>query len=384
VDFAIEREWRDLTATLREFCRDRVDPLWREIEATNDIPPTLLAEAAVLLGDRQPEQTQFGGLGLPMVARALVYEELGRTHAGFTSIIGTHCGIGVSVIVKTGSEEQKRRYLPLLASGEVIGAFALTEPDAGSDAASLRLKATRDGDAWVLNGSKHYITNSKIAGLFTVFARTGDEPGGRGVSAFIVERDTPGFTVGRAQETMGLRGSHVAELHFEDCRVPADQIIGQPGAGYSAALATLAQGRVGIAARCVGAATRVTELALSHAMSREQFGSPIAEYQMIQAYLAEMAAETEAARYLAYHAAWLVDQGSAAKRESAMAKLIATETYGRVVDKALQIHGGMGYIKDVEIEHFYRDARITRIYEGTSEIQKLVIARDMIKNAVSR
>jgi acyl-CoA dehydrogenase len=173
-------------------------------------------------------------------------------------------------------------------------------------------------------------------------------------------------------------------LHFEDCRVPADQIIGQPGAGYSAALATLAQGRVGIAARCVGAATRVTELALSHAMSREQFGSPIAEYQMIQAYLAEMAAETEAARYLAYHAAWLVDQGSAAKRESAMAKLIATETYGRVVDKALQIHGGMGYIKDVEIEHFYRDARITRIYEGTSEIQKLVIARDMIKNAVSR
>jgi acyl-CoA dehydrogenase len=299
VDFAIEREWRDLTATLREFCRDRVDPLWREIEATNDIPPTLLAEAAELglFGLSIPEE--YGGLGLPMVARALVYEELGRTHAGFTSIIGTHCGIGVSVIVKTGSEEQKRRYLPLLASGEVIGAFALTEPDAGSDAASLRLKATRDGDAWVLNGSKHYITNSKIAGLFTVFARTGDEPGGRGVSAFIVERDTPGFTVGRAQETMGLRGSHVAELHFEDCRVPADQIIGQPGAGYSAALATLAQGRVGIAARCVGAATRVTELALSHAMSREQFGSPIAEYQMIQAYLAEMAAETEAARYLA-------------------------------------------------------------------------------------
>ena len=384
MDFAIEHEWRDLTATLREFCRDRVDPLWREIEATNDIPPTLLAEAAELglFGLSIPEE--YGGLGLPMVARALVYEELGRTHAGFTSIIGTHCGIGVSVIVKTGSEAQKRRYLPLLASGEVIGAFALTEPDAGSDAASLRLKATLDGDAWVLNGSKHYITNSKIAGLFTVFARTGDDPGGRGVSAFIVERDTPGFTVGRAQETMGLRGSHVAELHFEDCRVPADQIIGQPGAGYSAALATLAQGRVGIAARCVGAATRVTELALSHAMSREQFGSPIAEYQMIQAYLAEMAAETQAARYLAYHAAWLVDQGSAAKRESAMAKLIATETYGRVVDKALQIHGGMGYIKDVEIEHFYRDARITRIYEGTSEIQKLVIARDMIKNAVSR
>jgi len=250
VDFAIDDEWRELTATLRDFCRDRVDPRWQEIEETNEIPGSLLREAAELglFGLSIPEE--YGGLGLPMLARALVYEELGRTHAGFTSIIGTHCGIGVSVIVSAGSEEQKRRYLPSLASGEVIGAFALTEPEAGSDAGSLRLRATRDGDQWVLNGTKHYITNSKIAGLFTVFARTGDEPGGKGISAFIVEAGSPGFTVGRAQPTMGLRGSHVAELSFEDCRVPADQLIGEPGAGYRAALRTLAQGRVGIAARC--------------------------------------------------------------------------------------------------------------------------------------
>jgi acyl-CoA dehydrogenase len=383
VDFALSSEWQALIQTLRRFCQDQVDPRWREIEETDDIPADLLAKAGELglFGLSIPEE--YGGLGLPMIARALVYEQLGRTHAGFTSIIGTHCGIGVSVIVRAGSEDQKRRYLPALATGEVIGAFALTEPGAGSDAASLQLQATRDRAGWRLNGTKHFITNSTIAGLFTVFARTGGA-GGDGISAFVVEAGTPGFQLGRAQATMGLRGSHVAELIFEDCWIPDEQVLGEAGTGYRSALGTLAQGRVGIAARCVGAADRVTELALNFATQREQFGSPIAEFQMIQAYLADMAAATEAARHLAYYAAWLVDEGQPARRESAMAKLVATETYGRVVDKALQIHGGMGYCKDVEIEHFYRDARITRIYEGTSEIQKLVIARDMIKNGLGR
>lgn len=376
-------EWNGLVDTLRHFCREQVDPLWKTIEDEDEIPPKLLARAADLGLFGLSIPPEYGGLGLPMIARALVYEQLGRTHAGFTSIIGTHCGIGVSVIVRAGSEEQKRRFLPSLASGDVVAAFALTEPEAGSDAGNLRLLATRDGAGWRLDGTKHFITNSKIAGLFTVFARTGGA-GGKGISAFVVEAGTPGFQVGAAQATMGLRGSHVAELSFEGCWVPDDQMIGAPGTGYQAALATLAQGRVGIAARCVGAADRATELALTFATQREQFGSPIAEFQMIQGYLAEMAAETEAARRLAYYAAWLVDEGRPAKREAAMAKLVATETYGRVVDKALQIHGGMGYCKDVEIEHFYRDARITRIYEGTSEIQKLVIARDMIKSGRSR
>ncbi|UQX88983.1 acyl-CoA dehydrogenase family protein [Jatrophihabitans telluris] len=383
MDFTVSNEWQVLVDTLRSFCEDEVDPLWREIEESNAIPEGLLEKAGQLglFGLSIPEE--YGGLGLPMVAKALVYEQLGRTHAGFTSIIGTHCGIGVSVIVAAGSEEQKQRYLPSLASGEVIGAFALTEPEAGSDAGNLRLRAIRDGEGWRLTGTKHYITNSKIAGLFTVFARTG-ESGGKGISAFVVEAGAPGFEVGRAQTTMGLRGSHVAELSFDGCWVPDDQMIGAPGTGYQAALSTLAQGRVGIAARCVGAASRATELALTFATQREQFGSKIAEFQMIQAYLAEMAAETEAARHLAYYAAWLLDQGGSARREAAMAKLIATETYGRVVDKAVQIHGGMGYCTETEIEHFYRDARITRIYEGTSEIQKLVIARDMIRKVRGR
>ncbi len=384
MDFSVPSEWLELTRSLREFTASRVDSRWQEIESTDSIPTDLLAAAADmgLFGLSIP--TEFGGLGLPMVARALVYEELGRTHAGFTSIIGTHCGIGTTVIVTSGSQEQKEKYLPALASGEIIGAFALTEPGAGSDAASLRLRARREGNDWVLDGTKHYITNSRIAGMFTVFARTGEEPGGKGISAFLVERDNPGLVISNPQPTMGLRGSHVAELSFQSCRVSSANMIGAEGTGYSSALKTLAQGRVGISARCVGAATKVTELALAHAATREQFGQPIAEFQMMQAYLAEMAAETEAARHLAYYAAWLIDQGRPAKREAAMAKLIATETYGRVVDKALQIHGGMGYMREVEIEHYYRDARITRIYEGTSEIQKLVIARDMIKNGMIR
>jgi len=378
VDFHLSDDTQELVATVRRFVREKVDPRWKDIEDQDSVPTDLLAAAGELglFGISIPEE--YGGLGLGMLDRAMLYEELGRTHAGFTSIIGTHCGIGTTVIVTAGSEEQKRRYLPDLASGRVIGAFALTEPEAGSDAGSLRLKATRDGDEWVLSGSKHYITNSQLANVFTVFARTNPTPGGKGISAFVVERGTPGMEIGRPQVTMGLRGSHVAELHFDECRVPDANMVGAEGAGYRAALRTLAQGRVGISARCVGAATRVTELARDHALVREQFGQRIADFQMIQAYLAEMAADTAAARYLTYHAAWLVDQGEPARQESAMAKLIATESYGRTVDKALQIHGGLGYIRDAEVEHFYRDARITRIYEGTSEIQKVIIARELI------
>jgi len=380
VDFAISKDWQQLKDLVREFCEREVEPIWRQIEQEDQIPERVLRAAGDLglFGLSIPEA--YGGLELPMQAKALVYEELGRTHAGFTSIIGTHCGIGTTAIVQLGSEEQKRKYLPKLATGEWIGAFGLTEPDAGSDAASLKTRAERKGDRWVLNGTKHFITNSQLAKVFTVFAVTDQSKGPKGISAFIVDRDAPGFTISRYQETMGLRGSHVAELVFDNCEIPAENILGPEGQGYVTALKTLAQGRVGIGARCCGAAERVTEMALSYAVQRQQFGKPIAEYQLIQAHLAEMAAETAAARALAYYAAWLVDQGHPAKREAAMAKLICTETYGRVVDKALQVHGGVGYCKDYQIEHFYRDARITRIYEGTSEIQKLIIAGDMIKS----
>ena len=378
MDFSIPAEWQQIKSLVREFAEGEVEPIWRQIEQEDRIPDNVLKAAGALglFGLTIPEE--YGGLGLPMVDKSLVYEELGRTHAGFTSIIGTHCGIGTTAIVALGSEEQKRKYLPKLATGEWIGAFGLTEPNAGSDAASIATRAERRGDRWILNGTKHFITNSQIARVFTVFAVTDKSKGPKGISAFIVERDAPGFSISRFQATMGLRGSHVAELVFEDCEIPAENLLGSEGEGYTTALKTLAQGRVGIAARCCGAAERVTEMAVEYAKVRQQFGKPIAEYQLIQAHLAEMAAETAAARALAYHAAWLVDQGFPARREAAMAKLIATETYGRVVDKSLQVHGGVGYCKDYQVEHFYRDARITRIYEGTSEIQKLIIARDLI------
>jgi acyl-CoA dehydrogenase len=268
--------------------------------------------------------------------------------------------------------------LPRLASGEWIAAFALTEPDSGSDAGSVATRAVRHEGGWVLDGTKHFITNARLARVFTVFANTDRERGSGGISAFLVDRDTPGFSISRFQPMMGLRGSHVAELAFMECHVPGDHLLGREGEGYGSALKTLAQGRVGIAARCVGAAEKVLELAVEYSRNRRQFGRPIADFQLIQGHLAEMAAETAAARTLTYYAAWLIDQGQPARREAAMAKLIATETYGRVVDKALQVHGGIGYSRESPIEHFYRDARITRIYEGTSEIQKVIIARDLI------
>jgi len=380
VDFSIPTEWEELRRSVRDFTEAEIEPIWRKIEDEDEIPAAVLKKAGALglFGLTIPDE--FGGLGLPMLAKALVYQELGRTHAGFVSIIGTHCGIGTTAIVSLGSDAQKKQYLPKLATGEWIGAFALTEPGAGSDASSISTTASKRGDGWVLNGTKHFITNAHVAKVFTVFAVTDKTKGPKGISAFIVPRDAKGFTISRFQPTMGLRGSHVAELVFEDCEIAADGLLGDEGAGYSAALRTLAQGRVGISARCVGASERCIELSVEYAKQRRQFGKPIAEYQLIQAHLAEMAAETAAARQLAYYSASLIDAGQAARREAAMAKLICTETYGRVVDKAVQIHGGMGYCKDVQVEHFYRDARITRIYEGTSEIQKLIIARDMLGN----
>lgn len=379
MDLEVPAEWEELTRETRKFCESEVDSIWQQIEEDDEVPAEVLRKAAALGLFGLSIPTEYGGLELPMLARALVYEELGRTHAGFTSIVGTHCGIGTTALVLMGSEEQKGRLLPPMAAGDWIGAFALTEPEAGSDASGIQTRGVPSGDGWIINGTKHFITNSHLAQVFTVFARTDGSKGAHGISAFLVERDTPGFTVGRYQKTMGLRGSHVAELLFSDCVLPASSLLGAEGEGFIGAMKTLAQGRVGIAARCVGAATRVTEMSIQYAKDRRQFGRPIGEFEMIQAYLAEMAAETAAARALTLETAWRLDQGDLAPREAAMTKLIATETYGRVVDKAVQIHGGMGYVGDYPIEHYYRDARITRIYEGTSEIQKVIIARDLLQ-----
>jgi acyl-CoA dehydrogenase len=298
-------------------------------------------------------------------------------------MIGTNNGIGSQGIVIDGTEEQKRTYLPKLARGEIIGAFALTEPDVGSDAASLRTSARRDGDHYILNGTKRFITNAPEAGLFTVMARTNPaEKGAAGISAFLVEAGTPGLSLGKAARKMGQRGSHVSDVIFEDCRVPARQLIGgKEGQGFKTAMKVLDRGRLHIAAVCVGVAERLIRDSLAYGLERKQFGRPIADFQLIQAMLADSQTEAYAARSMVLDAAQRRDAGEAVTLEASCCKLFASEMVGRVADRAVQIHGGAGYVADYGIERFYRDVRLFRLYEGTSQIQQLIIARQMMEKA---
>ena len=378
MDFSISKELQSMRKTVRQFVEKEVEPRADEIEENDSIPEVIVNKAKEmgLFGLSIPQE--YGGLGLGMLDKCLIFEELGRTHNGFTSLLGSHNGIGTMGIVMLGSEEQKKKYLPGMATGN-IGAFALTEPNAGSDASNLSTTATREGDKWILNGTKHFITNGPVAGVFTVMALTDRSKGARGISAFIVEKDFPGFKVGTIEKKMGLKGSYTSELIFDNCEVPAENLLGQEGEGYVTALKVLANGRAGLAARVAGSCQKLIEMSAEYAKSREQFGKPIGANQAIQFMLADMAMETEAARALMLQTAWQVDQKQKGIKEAAMTKLFASEVYCRVVDKAVQIFGGMGYMKEFPIERFYRDARITRIYEGTSEIQRMVIARQILK-----
>jgi acyl-CoA dehydrogenase len=309
--------------------------------------------------------------------------ELGQTSPAFRALIATNNGIGSQAILIDGTEEQRKTYLPRIASGELIGSFALTEAEAGSDAGSLRTRAVKDGDGYVLNGTKRFITNAPEAGIFTVMART--DPGikgANGVSAFIVERATKGLSLGKVDRKMGQRGAHTCDVIFDDCRVPAENLIGgREGIGFKTAMKVLDKGRLHIAAVCVAAAERMLADALAYALDRKQFGQPIAEFQLVQAMLADSKAEIYAARSMVIDAARRRDDGRDVGTEAACAKLFASEMCGRVADRAVQIHGGAGYVSDYAIERFYRDVRLFRIYEGTSQIQQLVIARNMIKAA---
>jgi acyl-CoA dehydrogenase len=377
LDFSLPREALQYKESVSEFVADTVDPRAREIEENDRIPEELL-EASKELGLFAlsiPEE--YGGLGLDMVGKCAVYEELGKTSNAFTTVIGCHTGIGSVGIVALADEEQKRRYLPKMARGEWIGAFALTEPNAGTDASNVQTTATRRGDGYLLNGQKRYITNGPIADVVTVMASTDPDRGPRGITAFIVEKDFPGFRVGKVDDKMGLRGSYTGEIFLEDCEVPADNVLGGEGRGYANALKVLANGRAGLPARNLGSCLKLLDLSMQHAKTREQFGKPLFEQQVIQHYLAEMALETEALRSLVYRVAWMVDASENVMREAAMVKLFGSEVYNRVADKAVQIHGGAGYMREHEIERYYRDARITRIYEGTSETQKNIIARQL-------
>jgi len=380
VDFSISEEMKEMRRTVKEFVDTEVDAHAQEIEETERVPEHLLRQAKEmgLFGLGIPEV--YGGLGLGVLGRCLLMEMIGRTHHGFVSIISAHTGIGSTGLVELGTDAQKEQYLPAMARGEKIGAFALTEPEAGSDTTNLKTTAVRKGDRWILNGTKHFITNGPIADVVTVIAVTDREKGARGgFSAFLVEKGFPGFSVGAVEKKMGLHGSFTSELVFDQCEVPAENLLGTEGRGYASALRILAKGRVVLAARCVGACAKLIELSTSYAQQRIQFGKPIASFQAVQWMLAEMATETAAARALTYQTAWLVDQGMKGAKETSMAKLFATEVFGRVADKAVQIHGGMGYMKDYPIERFYRDARITRIYEGTNEIQRMVVAGSLLK-----
>jgi len=372
-----------LLDTLRRFVRERLIPAENELVDTDEIPPAILKEMREigLFGLTIP--VEYGGLGLTTEEEVLTSIEMCRASPAFRSIAGTNNGIGSQGIVIDGTDAQKQKYLPRLASGELIGSFALTEPGAGSDAGSLTTSARRDGDHYVINGAKRYITNAPEAGVFTLMART--DPHSKdasGVSAFIVERNTPGLTVGKPDRKMGQRGSHTADVIFDNVRVPAENIIGgKEGVGFKTAMKVLDKARLNIAAVCVGAATRMLEEALTYALERKQFGQPIAEFQLVQAMLADCQTEIFAARSMTLEAARTRDAGGNVTMEASCCKYFASEMCGRVADRAVQVHGGAGYMADSPIERFYRDVRLFRLYEGTSQIQQLIIARNMIRNA---
>ncbi|WP_458352470.1 acyl-CoA dehydrogenase family protein [Peribacillus frigoritolerans] len=373
MDFRLDEDILLLKENIRQFIEEQIDPFSMQIEDEDHIPESIinLSKEIGLFGLSIPER--YGGLGIGMVGKCALYEEIGKTHNGYTTLIGAHTGIGTVGIVEMGNEMQKEKYLPDMASGNKIGAFALTEPAAGSHATNLKMTAVKNGDKYILNGTKHYITNADVADIFTVMAVTDKDRGAKGITSFIVEKDFPGFRVGSLERKMGLRGSHSAELVFEDCEVPAENVLGDVGQGYVNALKILANGRAGLAARNLGSCQYLLDLSTKYATEREQFNVPIIDHQAVSHMIAEMAMEIEALRSFTYRVAWMVDQKEKIIKEAAMLKLYGSEVYNRIADKAVQIHGGMGYMKDYPVERFYRDARITRIYEGTSEIQKNII-----------
>ncbi|HEX7655917.1 MAG TPA: acyl-CoA dehydrogenase family protein [Sphingomonas sp.] len=368
-----------LIDTVRRFVTERLRPLEAQVEADDAIPDEILREMRDLGLFGLSIDEAYGGLGLTMAEEVRVAIELGRTTPAFRSSFGTNVGIGSQGLVMAGSDAQKAEWLPKIASGDIVTSFALTEPDVGSDSGSVKTRAVRDGDVYRLSGTKRYITNADKADLFTVMARTGDVPGGKGVSAFLVPRDLPGVSVGEPEKKMGQKGAKVADVTFDDTPVPAANRLGAEGEGFKIAMRVLDRGRLHIAAVCVGVAERLIADCVAYASTRHQFGKPIAEHQLIQAMIADSKTEALAARALVLETAAAKDLGRDVVMESAAAKYYASEMVGRVADRAVQIFGGAGYIADYGIERLYRDVRLFRIYEGTSQIQQLIIARETIK-----
>lgn len=385
MSYELSEELKLVLQTVRRFVKQDLEPIANQVEEEDEIPESIMTSMKELglFGFAIPEE--YGGLGLNTLGECLVNEELSKTHACFRSRIGSNNGLGCMGMLYDGTPEQKRHYLPRLASGEMLSCFALSEPEAGSDAASIRTTAVQKNGHWVLNGTKHFVTNGDVADLITVFALTDKEKKANGgITAFLVEKDFPGVYVGTLERKMGMRGSHTCQLIFDNCEVPYENVVGGEamiGHGFRTAMRVLDKGRLTMGAVALGSAQKLLELTLDYARQRVQFGKPIIKFQSVQSMLADMATEIYGARQMLYHAASLRDQtGAAVVKEAAMVKLFCSEMANRVADRAVQIHGAMGYAKEYPIERFYRDLRLTRIYEGTSEIQRLVIARELDKS----
>jgi acyl-CoA dehydrogenase len=377
---ALDAETFDaLIDTVRRYVADRLRPLEAEVEANDAIPDDVIAEMKEMGLFGLSIAEEYGGLGLTMLEEAKVAIELGRTTPAFRSSFGTNVGIGSQGLVMAGSPEQKAEWLPKIASGEIITSFALTEPDVGSDSGAVKTKAVWDGQAYRLSGTKRFITNADKADLFTVMARTGDDPGARGVSSFLVPRDLAGVSIGEPEKKMGQKGAKVADVLFDVVVVPVENRLGAEGEGFKIAMRVLDRGRLHISAVCVGVAERLIADCVKYATERKQFGKAISEHQLIQGMIADSKTEALVARAMVLETAAAKDAGKDVVMESAAAKYFASEMVGRVADRAVQIYGGAGYIADYGIERLYRDVRLFRIYEGTSQIQQIIIARETIK-----
>jgi butyryl-CoA dehydrogenase len=378
MDFALSAQHIEIQRTVRDFAERRIVPVADELERKGEFPHEIIREAAGLglLGVPYPEE--IGGTGLDSLAYAITVEELSRASGSVGIIVSAHTSLGCNPIWLAGTDEQKERYLRPMASGDVIGAYGLTEPGAGSDSRGTKTRARRDGDEWVLNGSKRFITNAGVAGTYVVTAVTEREQESGKISAFILDADTPGFSIGRMEEKMGLHASNTGELIFTDARIPVENLLGEEGQGDKLFLKTLDGGRIGIASMALGLAQAAYEAASAYAKERRQFGRAIGEFQGVAFMIADMATRIDAARLMTYRAAWLKDAGRPYSTEAAMAKLYASEVARDVTNDAIQVHGGYGYITEYRVERYLRDAKLTEIGEGTSEIQRMVIARNLL------
>jgi alkylation response protein AidB-like acyl-CoA dehydrogenase len=377
----LREEHHQVREMVRRFAEDVVAPRARELDETETFPHEAVKQMGELGLMGLPYPEKYGGAGMDTLAYAIAVEEVARVCASTAITLAAHVSLGCGPVYGNGNEEQKQRFLVPMAKGECMGAFGLTEPNAGSDAGGTQTRAVKGNGGYVVNGSKIYITNASYAKYITFTAVTDPSKGSSGISAFIMDTGTKGFRVGKHEKKMGLRGSDTVEVVFEDCHVPADQMLGEPTGGFKAFMKTLEGGRISIGALALGIAQGAYEHSLAYSKIRHQFGQPISNFQAVQFMLADMAMKIEAARHLVYHAAQLKDAGKPFIKEASMAKLFASEVGNWVTDKAIQIHGGMGYCRDVPVERMHRDAKLMEIGEGTSEIQRMVIAREILRGA---